>query len=151
MTTKKYLQTSDTLLTNGKYYVIGEVEDVGQRIYAPYYWLEDLPALPDDADSKPYRLDAWQHWQDWSVDAQAERAQAAENEAQKKIASAQEAQAQAEADAKSAKQQALQTMLAAATTMPDSDVDADAEAEPATNSTDAATDPEPADEPEEAK
>lgn len=75
---REYFMTSDTLLENEQYYIKGSMEDVGQKLYAPLFWLDTLPALPEDADQKVYKLDPYRKWQDATIDAQAERAKEAE-------------------------------------------------------------------------
>lgn len=103
MATIQILQSSDTQLSNGKYYAIGTIEDVGQIIYAPFYRLDRIAPLPADADTVPYKLGVSGEWENYSVQAQAALTDAAEKQA-----------ADAQAQAKAAQAKYLQLMLASA-------------------------------------
>lgn len=115
MATIQILQSSDTQLSNGKYYAIGTIEDLGQIVYAPYFRMDRIAPLPADADSKTYKLNDQCQWEDYSVQAQAAKAKAAQDAADKATADAQEARAEAD----SAKQTAMQLLMAQASALPD--------------------------------
>ncbi|WDF81802.1 hypothetical protein PQ472_07670 [Lacticaseibacillus pabuli] len=115
MTERKTFHQFPQPLKNGLYIAEGTEDDQGQTLSNPVFWQDEVAAKPADFDTVPYQITLNRTWQQYTVEAQSQRA--AQAEADAKQAQADAKQAQADADA--AKQTAMQLLMAQAQSLPD--------------------------------